>query len=102
MPQSHFPTRWVLYCAFLSSCAIPVMLRGIPANPETGSFGLVIVGSLFTRFTCTGKRPLWIEARVGAPPFVDVPNWAGFRDRTYVLLPPPLTAESSAPVLRPS
>ena len=63
----------------------------------------------------TGSESLWeegpyrivpatelIEARMGAAPFVDVPNWAGFRDRTYVLLPPPLTAESSAPVLRPS
>lgn len=41
------------------------MLRGMPAKPEIGSCLFQIDMSSFSTFTWNGRRPLWIEERVG-------------------------------------
>lgn len=43
-----------------------VMLRGMPAYPDTGSSGLWAVGAVLPQFTCTGNRPLCSAERDGA------------------------------------
>jgi hypothetical protein len=55
----------VEYPAAASFVAIPVMFRGIPANPETGSSGFEISMAAFSALTWYGWRPLWIAERVG-------------------------------------
>ncbi len=41
-----------------SILAMPVMLRGIPAQPDSVSAGFEIEGSVSHVSTCGGKRPL--------------------------------------------
>jgi hypothetical protein len=65
MPTSHFPTAAVRYPALDSSCAIVVMLMGMPWYPPTGSSGLVDSGSTLTTLTWMGARPDCSEQRVG-------------------------------------
>jgi hypothetical protein len=45
--------------------AMVVMLRGTPAKPLTGSAGFQMLMSSFRTLTWYGRRPLWIEERVG-------------------------------------
>ena len=52
----HFPHMCVLYPAAAIFMAIPVMLRGIAAMPETGSAGLKISGPALSGF-CGHAHP---------------------------------------------
>ena len=61
----HFPTACDEKLAFLSIFATPVMLRGIPAQPDSGSAGLEMSGSVSQVSTCGGSRPLSTLARDG-------------------------------------
>ena len=79
MPASHFPTKWVRYPAAASLVAIPVMLRAMPAMPDTGSRGLYALGSVLTTLTWMGLRPDWMLDRVGEPG-----AWAGDQPRGVV------------------
>ena len=51
MPASHFPNAAVEYPAAAILVAIPVILRGMAANPEMGSSRFEIDGSAFSGFT---------------------------------------------------
>ena len=51
------PKKAVWYPAAFILVAIPVMLRGIAANPDTGSAGFEMDGAAFSTFTWTGRRP---------------------------------------------
>lgn len=51
------PKAAVAYPAALSLVAIPVMLRGMPAKPETGSSGLEMSGLALRLLTWYGLRP---------------------------------------------
>jgi len=55
----------VLYPAADRCIAIVVMFRGMPAKPAIGSCLFQIAMSSFSTFTWNGRRPLWIEERVG-------------------------------------
>ena len=55
----------VSHPAVLSLAAKPVILRGIPAKPDIGSAGLMVVGSSLWKETCTGSLPLCSDARDG-------------------------------------
>ena len=52
----HFPNMCVLYPAAAIFIAMPVMLRGIAAMPETGSAGLKISGPALSGF-CGHAHP---------------------------------------------
>lgn len=58
MPASHLPKKYVVYPTALSWEASPVMFRGMPAKPETGSAGLYMDGASFIGLTWKGLRPL--------------------------------------------
>ena len=65
MPASHLPTWCVLYPAARIFVAMPVMFRGIPAKPETGSAALRTSAGLLRMLTCVGRRPDCRLERVG-------------------------------------
>ncbi len=52
----HFPNMCVLYPAAAIFIAMPVMLRGIAAMPETGSAGLKISGPALSGFWHAHRR----------------------------------------------
>ena len=56
--------------------AIPVMLRGMAANPLTGSAGLCRVGAALMGFTWYGLRPDCRAERVGLQYWVGKRVWA--------------------------
>ena len=47
----HFPIWWVLYPPSFILAAMPVMLRGMAAKPDTGSLGFEILGAAFSTLT---------------------------------------------------
>jgi hypothetical protein len=53
----HFPAWWVEYPALFMIVAMPVIFRGIPLNPDTGSFGLKMLVPRFLVLTCVGSLP---------------------------------------------
>ena len=62
---THFPKPAVRYPAAAILVAMPVMLRGIAAKPDTGSSALLIEGSAFSGLTWKGFLPDCRADRVG-------------------------------------